>query len=77
MRTATVFFFAAVLARCEASVAAAQPPSPGTVPYTVYGEPPVMDNPTFYHLLFNQLEGAPTGQTTSFAGTARAGLAPI
>ncbi len=66
MRTATVFFFAAVLARCEASVAAAQPPSPGTVPYTVYGEPPVMDNPTFYHLLFNQLEGRTNGPDNEF-----------
>jgi copper resistance protein B len=66
MRIATVFFFAAVLALCEASVAAAQPPSLGTAPYTQYGEPPVMDNTIFYHLLFNQLEGRTNGPDNEF-----------
>jgi copper resistance protein B len=66
MRTAEVFFFAAMLTICEASVLAAQSPSPGTAPYTQYGEPPVMDNTIFYHLLFDQLEGRTNGPDNEF-----------
>jgi copper resistance protein B len=66
MRTAEVLFFAAMLTICEASVLAGQSPSPGTAPYTQYGEPPVMDNTIFYHLLFDQLEGRTNGPDNEF-----------
>jgi copper resistance protein B len=66
MRTAEVAFFAAILAIGGTSVVTAQPPSPGTAPYTQYGEPPVMDNTIFYHLLFDQLEGRTNGPDSEF-----------
>jgi copper resistance protein B len=66
MRTAEVLFFAVMLTICEASVLAGQSPSPGTAPYTQYGEPPVMDNTIFYHLLFDQLEGRTNGPDNEF-----------
>ena len=66
MRTAEVLFVAAMLTICEASVLAGQSPSPGTAPYTQYGEPPVMDNTIFYHLLFDQLEGRTNGPDNEF-----------
>ena len=66
MRTAEVFFFAAILVIGGASVVPAQPPSPRTAPYTQYGEPPVMDNAIFYHLLLDQLEGRTNGPENEF-----------
>ncbi len=66
MRTAEVLFFAVMLTICEASVLAGQSASPGTAPYTQYGEPPVMDNTIFYHLLFDQLEGRTNGPDNEF-----------
>jgi copper resistance protein B len=66
MRNVEVFFFAAILAIGGASVVTAQPPSPSTAPYTQYGEPPVMDNTIFYHLLFDQLEGRTNGPDSEF-----------
>src|ERR1700730_10785546 len=66
MKAAKLLFFAAVLVICGTSVAAAQPPSSGTTPYTQYGEPPVMDNTIFYHVLFNQLEGRTNGPDNEF-----------
>ena len=61
MENAESFFFAAILAISRTSVVTAQPPSAGTALYTQYGEPPVMDNTIFYHLLFDQLEGRTNG----------------
>jgi hypothetical protein len=66
MRTAEVFFFAVILAIGGTSVVTAQPPSSGTAPYTQYGEPPVMDNTIFYHLLLDQLEGRTNGPDNEF-----------
>jgi len=66
MRTAEVFFFVVILAIGGTSVVTAQPPSPGTAPYTQYGEPPVMDNAIFYHLLLDQLEGRTNGPENEF-----------
>ena len=66
MRTAEVFFFAAILTIGGTSVVTAQPPSPRTAPYAQYGEPPVMDNTIFYHLLFDQLEGRINGPDNEF-----------
>src|SRR5207245_52910 len=65
-RTAEVFFFVVILAIGGTSVVTAQPPSPGTAPYTQYGEPPVMDNAIFYHLLLDQLEGRTNGPENEF-----------
>jgi len=66
VRTAEVVFFAAILAIGETSVATAQTPSVGAAPYTQYGEPPVMDNTIFCHLLFDQLEGRTNGPDNEF-----------
>ncbi len=66
MRTAEVLSFAVILAIGGTSVVTAQPPSPGTAPYTQYGEPPVMDNAIFYHLLLDQLEGRTNGPENEF-----------
>jgi copper resistance protein B len=74
MRTAEVFFFAAMLTICEASVLAAQSPSPRTAPYTQYGEPPVMDNTIFYHLLFDQLEERTNGPDDEFRWDGEGGV---
>jgi copper resistance protein B len=40
--------------------------SAGTHNYRQYGEPPVMDNTAFYHLLFSQLEGRTNGPDNEF-----------
>jgi copper resistance protein B len=66
MRTAEVFLFVAILAIYGTSVVAAQTPSLGAAPYTQYGEPPVMDNTIFYHVLFDQLEGRTNGPDNEF-----------
>jgi len=66
VRTAKVPFFAVVLLICEASVAGAQAQSAGSQTYVQYGEPPVMDNTIFYHLLFDQLEGRTNGLDNEF-----------
>ena len=66
MRTAGVVLFAMVLGICEASASGAQAPSSGRQGYLHYGEPPVMDNEIFYHLLFNQLEGRTNGPENEF-----------
>ena len=57
MRSAGVVFFAAVVAISNNSAAGAQVQTSISQGYVQYGEPPVMDNEIFYHLLFNQLEG--------------------
>jgi copper resistance protein B len=51
----------AALAICASSSASAQKPSPGNPVYTQYGEPPVMDNTIFWHILLDQLEGRTDG----------------
>jgi copper resistance protein B len=66
MRTATIFFFAAIGVIGGTSVVNAQTRSLGAAPYTQYGEPPVMDNTIFYHLLFDQLEGRTNGTDNEF-----------
>ena len=53
-------------ATCAGSLVNAQTPSPGTSTYTQYGEPPVMDNTIFYHLLFDELEGRTNGPDNEF-----------
>jgi copper resistance protein B len=60
MRTGVVLFFALAMLICEASVAGLAQSSESRT-YVQYGEPPVMDNTIFYHLLFNQLEGRTNG----------------
>jgi copper resistance protein B len=64
--TPELFFFAAILVICGTSVVVAQTPSLGAAPYTQYGEPPVMDDTIFYHLLFDQLEGRTNGPDSEF-----------
>jgi copper resistance protein B len=66
VRTPELFFFAAILVICGTSVVVAQTPSLGAAPYTQYGEPPVMDDTIFYHLLFDQLEGRTNGPDSEF-----------
>lgn len=66
MRTAKVLLFAVALVIWKAAVAAAQAQSAGTQTYVQYGEPPVMDNTIFYHLLFDQLEGRTNGLDNEF-----------
>jgi copper resistance protein B len=61
MRIAKVLFFAAALAVCASASVHAQATGSRTSPYRQYGEPPVMDNTVFYHLLFEQLEGRTNG----------------
>ena len=51
---------------CGTSVVVAQTPSLGAAPYTQYGEPPVMDDTIFYHLLFDQLESRTNGPDSEF-----------
>ena len=66
MRSNAAFFIAAVLMISEGPIAAAQGQSSGTQAYVQYGEPPVMDNTIFYHLLFNQFEGRTNGPDNAF-----------
>ncbi len=66
MRTVTITLLIVVVLTIGRSVVHAQPPSPGTPIYTQYGEPPVMDNTVFYHLLFDQLEGRTNGPDNEF-----------
>jgi len=66
VRSAPVFFLAMIVTTCEASVIAAQSSSSTTATYMEYGEPPVMDNTIFYHLLFDQLEGRTNGPENEF-----------
>ena len=66
MRTGGVFLLAMVLVLEKPSVASAQAQSAGAQPYTQYGEPSVMDNGLFYHLLFDQLEGRTNGPDNEF-----------
>jgi copper resistance protein B len=66
VRTPELFFFAAILVICGTSVVVAQTTSLGAAPYTQYGEPPVMDNTIFYHLLFDQLESRTNGPDSEF-----------
>jgi copper resistance protein B len=66
MRTSGVIFLAMVLVLWRPWVAGAQAQSTGTQPYVQYGEPPVMDNTIFYHLLFDQLEGRTNGPDNEF-----------
>ena len=54
------------LATCAGPSVNAQTPSPATPTYTQYGEPPVMDNTIFYHLLFDELEGRTNGPDNEF-----------
>ena len=54
------------LATCAGPSVNAQTSSPGTPTYTQYGEPPVMDNTIFYHLLFDELEGRANGPDNEF-----------
>jgi copper resistance protein B len=66
MRTVTIAFLIVAVLAIGGSVVNAQTPSPGTPVYTQYGEPPVMDNTIFYHLLFDQLEGRTNGPDNEF-----------
>jgi copper resistance protein B len=66
MRTAGVVFFAVVLAISKNSTAGPQAQTSVSQGYVQYGEPPVMDNEIFYHLLFNQLEGRTNGPANEF-----------
>jgi copper resistance protein B len=61
-----LFLSVTFLASWAGSVANAEPPSPGTPVYTQYGEPPVVDNTIFYHLLFDELEGRTNGPDNEF-----------
>jgi copper resistance protein B len=61
VKAAEVLFFAMVVVICEAWVAGARAQNAGTQSYVQYGEPPVMDNTIFYHLLFDQFEGRTNG----------------
>jgi copper resistance protein B len=53
-------------ATSTANVAWAEPPASGTASYAQYGEPPVMDNTVFGHVLFSQLEGRTDGPDNEF-----------
>src|SRR6516225_2076383 len=66
MRTGGGFLLAMILALENPSLASAQAQSAGAQPYTQYGEPSVMDNGLFYHLLFDQLEGRTNGPDNEF-----------
>ena len=66
MRTVKITFLIVAVLTIGGSVVRAQPPSAGMPIYTQYGEPPVMDNTIFYHLLFDQLEGRPNGPDNEF-----------
>jgi len=66
MRAVTITFLIAAVVTIGGSVVNAQPPSLGTPIYTQYGEPPVMDDTIFYHLLFDQLEGRTNGPDNEF-----------
>lgn len=69
-----VSFLAAVLAGLAVPVSGPAPASAGTGGYTQYGEPPVMDNTIFYHLLFDQLEGRTNGTDNEFRWAAQGWL---
>lgn len=62
----TLLVAAASLALCTVSSANAQSVIPQTPAYTQYGEPPVMDNAIFYHLLLDQFEGRTNGPDNEF-----------
>jgi copper resistance protein B len=66
MRTIKITFLVVAVLTIGGSVVNAQSPSPATPTYTQYGEPPVMDNTIFYHLLFDQLEGRTNGPGNEF-----------
>ena len=66
MRTITSTFLSVAILTIGVLAVNAQTSRPGTSIYTQYGEPPVMDNTIFHHLLFNQLEGRTDGPDNEF-----------
>lgn len=54
------------IAPCASAYAQTATPGAGTAPYTQYGEPPVMDDTIFSHLLFDQLEWRSNGPDNEF-----------
>jgi copper resistance protein B len=66
VKVAEVLLLTVVLVVCEISMAGAQVQSTAAQSYVQYGEPPVMDNTIFYHLLFDQLEGRTNGPENEF-----------